>query len=107
MGCKLKCSLDGFEYPVSAGEGSHFELHRRPVGELEPVMLMNVIEPGTDDVSIHHLRQFVHDVPAVIGTPVRHGEGGKYIRRLLLSKHMGKHIICFVSDFTQTVVGGS
>ena len=107
MGCKLKCRLDGFEYPVSAGEGSHFEFHRSPVGELKPIMLMNVIEPGANDITVHHLRKLIHDVPPVIGTSVRQGEGGKYIRGLLLPKHMGKHAVGFIRDFSQTVVGGS
>ena len=47
MSSKLKSSLNRPECPTIIAEGGHFKFHSCLDRELEPVVLMNVVKPGT------------------------------------------------------------
>ena len=66
-------------------------------------MLMDVVEPGIDDKSIHHLRKFIHHIASSAFSLIGEREGSKHIRRRSLPQHC-KHSICIIGYFSDGMI---
>ena len=104
MCCELQSGLDGFECPAVIWEGRHFKFHGSLDRELEPVVLMNVVEPGADDKSIHHLRKLIHHITSSALTFIWERECSENICRRGLPQHLSNHSVGVIGYFSEAVI---
>ena len=104
MCCELQSGLDGFECPAVIWEGRHFKFHGSLDRELEPVVLMNVVEPGADDKSIHHLRKLLHHITSSALTFIWERECSENICRRGLPQHLSNHSVGVIGYFSEAVI---
>ena len=104
MSSKLKSSLNRPECPAIIAEGGHFKFHGSLDRELEPVVLMNVVKPGTDDKTIHHLRKLIHHVTSSALTLIWKREGSENICRRGLTQHLSNHSVGVIGYLSEAVI---